>query len=192
VLGGGGARGFAHISLVRALEELDPPVDVAGGTSMGAFVSALVACGFDSVQMAGIARETFVRNKYLNDYSLPRVSLIRGRKFVTHLDELFGELRIEDLRRTYFCVSANLTTGAVVHDRGKLAMPGRRHPRHEVEQRLPVLAHERRVGARAARPRARREVSSEATRAASSGPSTGPSLAINGAGSRSAIRARRR
>jgi NTE family protein len=123
VLGGGGARGFAHIGLVRALERLGIPVDVMGGTSMGAFISALLACGFDSVEMAEIARESFVRNNYLNDYAVPRVSLIRGRKFAARLRDLFGERQIEELRRTYFCVSTSLTTGAtVVHDRGPLSV----------------------------------------------------------------------
>ena len=121
VLGGGGARGFAHIGLVRALEQLRIPVDAIGGTSMGAFMSALLACGFDSVEMAQIVRETFVHNNYLNDYAVPRVSLIRGRKFAARLDEIFGDRQVEELRRTYFCVSTNLTTGAsVVHDRGLL------------------------------------------------------------------------
>jgi NTE family protein len=122
VLGGGGARGFAHIGLVRALEQLGLVVDVAGGASMGAFISALLACGLDSVQMAQVVRETFVRNNYLNDYALPRISLIRGRKFAGQLGEIFGDRQIEELRRTYFCVSSNLTTGAaVVHDRGPLS-----------------------------------------------------------------------
>jgi NTE family protein len=123
VLGGGGARGFAHIGLVRALEHLRVPVDVAGGTSMGAFISALLARGLDSVEMTQVARETFVRNNFLNDYSLPRVSLIRGRKFAARLAEIFGDQQIEELRRTFFCVSTNLTTGApLVHDSGPLAI----------------------------------------------------------------------
>jgi len=122
VLGGGGARGFAHIGVVRALEQLQIPVDVTGGTSMGGFIAALLACGFDSVEMTHIVRETFVTRSHLNDYALPRVALIRGRKFLARLREIFGERRIEDLRRSYYCVSTNLTTGAtVVHDRGPLA-----------------------------------------------------------------------
>ncbi len=122
VLGGGGARGFAHIGLVRALHQLQIPVDVAGGTSMGAFVSAMVACGFDPVEMSHVARETFVNNNYLNDYVLPRVSLIRGRRFFDRLVEIFGERRIEELRRSFYCISTNLTSGAtVVHDHGLLA-----------------------------------------------------------------------
>jgi NTE family protein len=122
VLGGGGARGFAHIGLARALEQLRIPVDITGGTSMGAFVAALMASGLDSVEMAHVARETFVRNNFLNDYAMPRVSLLRGQKFAGQLTAIFGDARIEDLRRGYFCVSTNLTTGAtVVHDRGPLA-----------------------------------------------------------------------
>ncbi len=122
VLGGGGARGFAHIGLVRALEQLQIPVDVTGGTSMGAFVAALLACGYDSVEMTHIARETFVKRNNLNDYVVPKVSLIRAQKFLRRLREIFGERKIEELRRSFYCISTNLTTGAaVVHDRGPLA-----------------------------------------------------------------------
>lgn len=122
VLGGGGARGFAHIGLVRALHQLQIPVDITGGTSMGAFVSAMLASGFDPVEMAHVARETFVNNNYLNDYTLPAVSLIRGRRFFNRLIEIFGERRIEELRRSFYCISTNLSSGAtVVHDHGLLA-----------------------------------------------------------------------
>lgn len=122
VLGGGGARGFAHIGLVRALQQLRIPVDITGGTSMGAFVSAMLACGFDHVEMTQVARETFVANNFLNDYTFPSVSLIRGRRFFERLKSVFGERRIEELRRSYYCISTNLTTGAtVVHDHGWLA-----------------------------------------------------------------------
>ncbi len=122
VLGGGGARGFAHIGLIRALEQLQIPIDIVGGTSMGAFVAALVACGFDSVEMAHIAHETFVARNYLNDYTVPKVSLIRGVRFHNRLMAVFGHRRIEELRRTYYCISTNLTTGGpMIHDRGTLA-----------------------------------------------------------------------
>lgn len=121
VLGGGGARGFAHIGLMRAIEELGLQVDVAGGASMGAFISALVASGYRSEDMLRIARRTFVDRNLLNDYLFPSVSLIRGRKFLTGLREVFGEVQIEDLRTPFYCVSTNLTRGRVqVHDRGPL------------------------------------------------------------------------
>ena len=122
VLGGGGARGFAHIGLIRALEQLHIPIDIVGGTSMGAFISALVACGFDSVEMKHIAYETFVARNYLNDYTMPKVSLIRGQRFHACLQAIFGHRRIEELKQTFYCISTNLSTGeAVIHDQGELA-----------------------------------------------------------------------
>lgn len=122
VLGGGGARGFAHIGLVRALEELGRPIDLVGGSSMGAFFSALLARGADSHTLREIARASFVDHNYLNDFVLPRVSLIRGRRFLGHLRSVFGDARIEDLPLPFFCVSANLTRGStMIHDEGPLA-----------------------------------------------------------------------
>ncbi len=121
VFGGGGARGFAHIGLMRAMAELGIPVDVVGGSSMGAFFAALIACGYDHHEQLHIARETFVNHNYLNDYLFPSVALIRGRKFVRRLYEIFDERRVEELRKPYFCVSTNLTRGtAMVHDQGPL------------------------------------------------------------------------
>ena len=121
MLGGGGARGFAHIGLIRALEQLKIPIDIAGGTSMGAFIAALVACGWNSAEITYLCNDTFVTHNYLNDYTLPRVALIRGRKFLAHLNSLLGDRKIEDLHTPYFCVTTNLTRGvASVQDRGPL------------------------------------------------------------------------
>jgi NTE family protein len=93
-----------------------------GGTSMGAFIAALIACDYDSVEITHITRETFVNNNYLNDYTLPRVSLIEGRRFMHRLADIFGEQQIEDLRRSFYCISTSLTTGApVIHDHGTAA-----------------------------------------------------------------------
>ena len=121
VLGGGGARGFAHIGLLRALHELRIPVDIAGGSSMGAFFAALAACGHTPDEMMQVARDTFVKNNYLNDYLFPTVAMIRGRKFTQRLKDIFKERLIEQLPTPYFCVSTNLTRGvAMMHDRGLL------------------------------------------------------------------------
>lgn len=123
VFGGGGARGFAHIGLVRAMEELGIRADLLGGTSIGAFFAALHASGADSKNMLTIARETFVERNYLNDYVWPSVSLIRGRKFLRRLRSIFGDTRIEDLRVPLFCISTNLTKARQqVHDSGSLAV----------------------------------------------------------------------
>jgi NTE family protein len=121
VFGGGGARGFAHLGLLRALDALGCPIDMTGGTSIGALFSALVAQGKSVNEIREILIEMFITNNYLNDYSFARLSLIKGKKFRDRLDKLFGDQRIEDLPIPYFCVSTNLTRGAaVVHDRGRI------------------------------------------------------------------------
>ncbi|WP_052378553.1 patatin-like phospholipase family protein [Polycyclovorans algicola] len=121
VLGGGGARGFAHIGLFRALEELEIPIDVVGGSSMGAYFAGLKAMGHDTQTMRQIAREMFVEHNFLNDYIFPSVAFIRGRKFFNELHRCFGDVQIEHLPTRYFCVSSNLSRGRLeVHDRGPL------------------------------------------------------------------------
>ncbi len=122
VLGGGGARGFAHIGLARALAELNIPIDLLGGSSMGAFIAALWARGLTPREMVSVCRDLFVDHNPLSDFTLPRVSLIRGKRFFAAMRELFGDQRIEDLWRPYYCVSTNLTEGNQhVHTDGDLA-----------------------------------------------------------------------
>ena len=121
VLSGGGARGFAHIGALRALQEAAIPIDSVGGTSIGAIIAALWATTMDSREVAERVRRTFVDVNPLNDYTLPVLSLVAGRKVGTLLRREFGDMDIEDLRLPYYCVSANLTTGqAAIHRRGKL------------------------------------------------------------------------
>ncbi|HEX6592398.1 MAG TPA: patatin-like phospholipase family protein [Moraxellaceae bacterium] len=122
VLGGGGARGFAHVGLLRALRELRIPVDVCGGASMGAYVAALHASGRDESAITETLKDTFMRRKLLNDYRLPLVSLIAGQKFRRHLQGVFGDLRIEHMRTPFFCVSTNLTHArSEMHSEGLVA-----------------------------------------------------------------------
>lgn len=119
VLGGGGARGFAHIGVVRALAEHGIPIDHVGGTSMGAFIAAESAMGMDYQQMLEINHEAFILSNPTNDYTFPFVSLLAGKKCNRNLQQVFDAARIEDLWLPLFCVSANLTTShAMVHDRG--------------------------------------------------------------------------
>ncbi len=122
VMGGGGARGFAHLGLLRALEERNIEIDLVGGASFGALVAALCAKGHDFDDLKNIMRETFVTNNHLNDYSLSRVSLIRGKKMLHRLEDVLGDMNIEQLARKFFCVSTNLTRDEqVVHERGRLS-----------------------------------------------------------------------
>jgi len=121
VLGGGGARGFAHIGVLRALQEAKVPIDLVGGTSMGAIIAAAYAMGWDHQTMLTKIKAIFRNSKIFFDITVPIVSLLTGRKLVKILTGLFGDTQIEDLWLEYFCVSTNLTRAKmVVHREGSL------------------------------------------------------------------------
>ncbi len=121
VLSGGGARGFAHIGAVRALREAGIPIDLVGGTSMGAILGAGVASLWSVRELSERFRHYFVDSKPLRDYTLPFVSLVSGHKVSAMLYEAFGGAAIEDLPLAFFCISSNLTSGRVqIHRRGEL------------------------------------------------------------------------
>jgi NTE family protein len=121
VFSGGGARGFAHIGVVKALREAGIALDLVGGTSMGAIMGGGVALGWSIEEMTERFRRSFVDVNPLRDYTLPIFSLVTGRKVSTLLHREFGDVTIEDLPLPYFCVSSNLTTGhSDVHRRGTL------------------------------------------------------------------------
>ena len=121
VLSGGSARGLAHIGVVRALREAGIPLDLVGGTSMGAIIAACLAAEWDDVELTQRLRRAFVGANPLRDYTLPVVALVRGRVMASLLRDAFGGTRIEDLWRPFFCLSTNLSSGqAVVHREGPL------------------------------------------------------------------------
>jgi len=121
VLSGGGARGFAHIGVMRALQAAKLPVDAIGATSIGAIIGAGWAAGWSHAEMIERMRRAFVHQNPLGDYTLPLVSLVAGRRVGRLLRAEFGERNIEDLPLPYFCVSTNLTNGqAAVHRHGRL------------------------------------------------------------------------
>jgi NTE family protein/lysophospholipid hydrolase len=121
VLGGGGARSFAQIGMLKALSEAGVTIDLVGGTSMGAFLGAQVAMGWDTDQMLEYNKRTWRNQHPLRDYTFPYIALIRGRRFTKVGRDLYGEAQIEDLALNYFCCSSNLTRATVmIHRRGTL------------------------------------------------------------------------
>lgn len=119
VLGGGGARGFAHLGVLRALAEAEVPIDWVGGTSVGAIIAALVAQRRSPADALAQCKEHF---SSLKDPTLPVVALLAGRRIRAKLERVFGASAIEDLPLPYLCVSTNLSRAAqTVHERGPLA-----------------------------------------------------------------------
>jgi predicted acylesterase/phospholipase RssA/CRP-like cAMP-binding protein len=116
VLGGGGARGFAHIGVLRALEELDIPVDMIGGTSMGAPIAGFVAQGSNAEEVNERAQKAFHN---IFDFTLPMVSLLSGKRISASIKQQTGSWNIEDYWLPFFCISTNLTTAqTLIHRRG--------------------------------------------------------------------------
>jgi predicted acylesterase/phospholipase RssA len=133
VLSGGGARGFAHVGVVKALVEAGVPIDHIGGTSIGASVAAFHAMGLDWRETLDFERRVTVDQGSLVDFTFPAVALGRGDRLTSGIRECFGDLSIEDLWLGYYCVSTNLTKGSArVHSfgpvwsavRSSVAIPG--------------------------------------------------------------------
>ena len=114
VLSGGGARGLAHIGALDALAGAGFEFDRIGGCSMGAFIAALATTGRDPGEIEAICSEELVRRSPFNDYTLPRVSLIRSRKAAAMLVRVFGDGLVEEQERPLFTVSADLLASRVV------------------------------------------------------------------------------
>ena len=118
VLAGGGARGFAHIGIIKALTEAGVPFDHLGGTSIGAVIAAGLAHEWSIEELTERMRDVFVTHNPLDDYTLPLIALLRGRKASNMLRTNFGDARIEELAKPFFCVSSDLTTGRIHEHRG--------------------------------------------------------------------------
>lgn len=112
VLAGGGARGFAHLGIYRALQEEGVEIDCVGGTSIGSVMAAYVASDRPLDVVMANAREAF-RTNPTGDWSLlPLLSLIKGRRLRHILQQAVGQLvgfpaQVEDLWKNYYCVATN-------------------------------------------------------------------------------------
>ncbi len=131
-LGGGGARGLAHVGTYEALVARGVPVDVVGGTSQGSFIGALIAMVHNPRDMAETRRQLvrlsrlFAREMSSNwakirDLTIPYTSYFNGSVFNEGIMRHFGDIRIEDLWLDYFCISTDLTDmREIVHRNGML------------------------------------------------------------------------
>ncbi|KAL3921191.1 MAG: hypothetical protein SGILL_002874 [Bacillariaceae sp.] len=126
VFGGGGARGLAHLGVIRALLEEGVTIDMVGGTSQGALCGALYARypeDYPKVVSASrqFAAEMSSTTSKLLDLTLPLASMFTGRGFNRGIRKVLGKLRIQDLVLNFFCVSVDLKSqNAVIHQKGLL------------------------------------------------------------------------
>lgn len=123
-MGGGGAKGWFHVGLIKALTEMNIEIDAIGGVSAGAIVGAcyLIDPEFNLV-VDKLKRITsaFYRITKFKNLTWPLVSLFKSSDAIASLQEIFHEIKIEDLWRPFFCVTANLSMCCEsVHYHGEL------------------------------------------------------------------------
>ena len=134
-LSGGGARGLAHIGVLKVLERKGIPVDYLAGTSMGGVIAAGYAAGFDTAYLEQEAqRMSRWRNLLpLVDRSLPGLGLVKGERVRDYLASQLGEMTFDQLRIPLALVAVDLLTGkevalqsGVVADavRATISLPG--------------------------------------------------------------------
>jgi NTE family protein len=127
VLSGGGARGFAHLGVYRALEEAGIEVDIVGGTSIGAVMAAFFSFDLPAARAIELARQAFANNPTGDFNILPLVSLIRGRRMKKAFDRgvraaTGADADVLDSWRTLYCVATSYSAAReVVITRGPLS-----------------------------------------------------------------------
>jgi predicted acylesterase/phospholipase RssA len=118
VFGGGGARGFAHSGARKAMMELGIPIDMIGGSSIGAALGGGAAMNLSAEAHAEKVEKQF---KNLLDYTVPMVSLVKAEAIARAITEGYEGWTFEDLWLPFFCVTTNITRSTeMIHRRGDL------------------------------------------------------------------------
>lgn len=143
VLGGGGARGLAHIGVIRYLSESGYQIRTVAGTSMGALVGGIHAHGKLEVYARWVSALDRSQVLRLLDPTLGRDGLFKGERIINVMRELVGDCQIEDLPMGYTAVATDLDTGEEVWLR-----EGRLFDAIRASMATPLVFTPYRVGAR--------------------------------------------
>lgn len=112
VLGSGGARGLAHIGVIKALTRFKIPIDLVIGTSMGAFIGGFFCKGYTPEEMIKIALSVdklFTLKMLIPTF--PKFGIIDPEKIKNYLKQYLGNIKIEELDLPFFAVSTDLISG---------------------------------------------------------------------------------
>jgi NTE family protein len=140
-LGGGAARGFAHIGVIQVLEENGIRTDLVAGTSAGSLVAALYASGRSGLEMASLAMT--MDEGAITDWSFPARGLIRGEALARYVREQTGGKTIEQMRLPLGIVATDLDSGnAILFQRGDTGMAVR------ASSAVPAVFQPVKIGAR--------------------------------------------
>src|SRR3990170_2970419 len=122
VLGGGAAKGFAHVGVIRVLEKEKIPIDMIVATSVGALVGAIYASERDSFQLEWLAYQ--VTKEVIFDFSIlySKLGPVQGEKLEEFLKTKLKVKKLEDLQLPLYPVATDLMTGETVSlERGSIA-----------------------------------------------------------------------
>jgi NTE family protein len=120
-LGGGAARGFAHVGVIKALEARGIEPDIVVGTSVGSFVAALYAAGYAGADLQQVALQ--FEESAITDWSLPSRGFFKGMALQDFVNRKVDHRPIEKLPRRLAVVATDLGTGELmVFERGNVGM----------------------------------------------------------------------
>ncbi len=145
-LGAGGARGLAHVGILRTLSSAGIPIDAVVGTSIGALVGASFAAGQLDALETRIGELDWTSVARMFNPVWPRSGLLSGEGAVGWMESILGDWRIEDLAIPFAAVAVDLVTGeevliregrAIDAIRASISIPGLFVP-HTVGRRLLV------------------------------------------------------
>jgi len=120
-LGGGAARGFAHVGVLNVLQRNGIEADLVAGTSAGSLAGALYASGLQGEALVKEARR--LERQRLTDYVFPDRGFIRGARLQRYVNQAVGGRLLEDLPIPFAAVATDLYSGdAVVFNRGNTGM----------------------------------------------------------------------
>ncbi|MCL6570704.1 MAG: patatin-like phospholipase family protein [Bacillus sp. (in: Bacteria)] len=111
-LGSGGARGFAHLGVIKALKEAGIPIHLIAGSSMGALVGSFYGAGIDLDRLYKLS--TAFKRKYFLDFIVPKMGFIAGKKVKEFIKVFTHGKNIEELSIPIGIVATDLLTGEKV------------------------------------------------------------------------------
>jgi NTE family protein len=112
VLGGGAARGFAHIGVIKALEAQGIVPDIIVGTSAGSVVGALYAAGYSGFDMQAVSLQ--MDEGQVSDWSVPNRGVIKGEALQDFINNAVKQRPLEKLDRLLAVVATDLKTGEMI------------------------------------------------------------------------------